>query len=63
MGADYIEHQDKHGKTRAISLSVEAVERLNERAGRYESPRSQRSSTAGAVSWIYSKDSTFPGKS
>lgn len=38
MGADYIEHQDKHGKTRAISLSVEAVERLNERAGRYGVP-------------------------
>lgn len=38
MGADYIEHQDKHGKTRAISLSIEAVERLNEAAWRYGVP-------------------------
>lgn len=38
MDAEYIEHQDKHGKTRAISLNVEAVERLNEGAWRFGVP-------------------------
>lgn len=38
MGADYIEYQDKHGKPIALSLSIEAVEKLTEAAGRYGVP-------------------------
>lgn len=38
MGADYIEYQDKHGKTTAFALNIEAVEKLNEAAGRYGVP-------------------------
>lgn len=30
MGADYIEYQDKHGKTTAFALNIEAVEKLNQ---------------------------------
>lgn len=49
MGAEYIEHQDEHGKTKAISMNIEAVEKLN--------------AAAGAALRNCSKDSTFPGKS
>ena len=38
MGADYIEYQDKHGKPIALSLNIEAVEKLTEAAGRYGVP-------------------------
>lgn len=38
MGADYIEYQDKHGKPIALSLNIEAVEKLTEAAGRYGMP-------------------------
>lgn len=38
MGAEYIEHQDEHGKTKAISMNIEAVEKLNAAAGRYGIP-------------------------
>lgn len=38
MGADYIEYQDKHGKTKAFSLNIEALEILTKAAGRYGVP-------------------------
>lgn len=38
MGADYIEYQDKHGKTKAFSLNIEALEILTKAAGRYGIP-------------------------
>lgn len=38
MSADYIEYQDEHGKTKAIALSIEAVEKITEAAGRYGVP-------------------------
>lgn len=38
MGADYIEYQDKHGKTKMFALNIEAVEKLTEAAGRYGVP-------------------------
>lgn len=38
MGADYIEYQDKHGKTKALALNIEAVEKLTKSAGRYGVP-------------------------
>lgn len=38
MGAEYIEHQDKHGKPYAISMNIEAVEKLTAATGRYGIP-------------------------
>lgn len=38
MGAEYIEYQDKHGKTKMFALNIEAVEKLTEAAGRYGVP-------------------------